>query len=1175
MGETAVAPPKPKAKGQIAKAAGSGSGTSASNCKNCHKTGLAILPVTGSPALRSVFDKYRADAAATAALKTLDGRLATADRAMSWDFMRVLPAGYLYVLKSNMVWEAYVVGIDGLLNKLPVEDLDETPDNTQLSVACKREGHSNIGPQFFCIDPAVHSQVWVAFSRHRWTKVVRERFKNDTDGCRTARMTRVDMQAAAKGEVGQGRAVPMAVEANEANLLGVADFMAQGVRDRFSRELNYPLRDRNGQAPALAKRMADASAKTPHKQGIVLFLPDPVGTAEELNCLRLNAVQAHQAWVAGGPCVDGTGANPERPWARQSAMHVAYIEAWAEHGIRKEQQGTTDGLRGVEQQIREQGGALGSMTKQQFDQNYGRLVNQPVQNPRGGLNPWSGAKWEPRIDPRTGKPVPSGMGYVRKSDAYWNALTDHHTGHRSKKRNDRYREHLRYEELKAFNTQYESQEQAWGKHIAALDKDYIAYVESRWLTELLTHDFESNKKFADARQDAKQVKEHLLDTLARLQATERALGGAAVSEHSLNYLQKVIEKKVDDKDNWIARALLEDFGFLKKLQEGTTDAGTAPDLYEIAIGAYGHTNKEGREEWLKLWESVKEQASASAQNLALPIQQAINHLRMKQLAGAAGNPGKALALMEEIAKKELVWVRAAALHEYLATTKKHYSIKVRWTLGEYLDAQVDAIEKMPGFEIESRPHGSRTTVRTEMRKARKQLEKLSKDPRFKGQVITVPLIVEVGVLEGRAARAGDVMLDVFSDDLLGARKPPVALPKSVVESLVQRRPAGRSSAFKAVVGREGLFTGFALFLSGREFMAALQGLSKSGFEQADAVASLASAISGLFGGAAEVGAMVTQGALQGGTQATGAVTAAAFSKALALRLGAGLLGAAGAWADGASSYIKYSRSGRAGDADATRNYFGSFTTLMISGGNSAAGAFVTWRAALAARAGQQAVQLIGRQAVAGVARGIALRTAAGALLGASLTGVGLVLFAAGILWALYAASLEDDDNEIFLDRTYWGKHERKEGRFGAARPNGGKEALQTWMAGGIDAEMMALGNLALGFKAEITDWNGEWFSNDIIEFKFMFGVWQPESHRFEYRLEAFADKERKGAPILIRSGPMPGEVPKKEDADSEVYELSMSHLIDDDRYQAVRLTFSMFKDGDLVGTDALWATVDD
>lgn len=1173
MVDTVVSPPQSKAKSQVAKAAGSGAGTANANCKNCQKTGLAILPVTGSPALRSVFEKFKADAAISAALKGLDGRLASADRSLSWDFMRVLPAGYLYVLKSNMVWDAYVVGIDGLLNKLPVQDLDESPNNTALSVACKREGHSNIGPQFFCVDPQAHPHVWIAFSRHRWTKVVRNRFRDDTDGCRTARMTRVDLTAAARGDVGQGRTVGAAMAANEATLLGVADFIAKPARERFSRELNYPLQDRSGQAPALAERMASASSKTPAKQGIVLFLPDPVGMAEELNCMRLNAVQAHQGWVAGGAGVDGRGANPERPWARQSATHVAYIEAWAEHGILAEQKTSIGNMRQMHQDLHDQRSMLGAMTRQQFDERYGTLVRQPVHNPKGGLNPWSGAKWEPMLDDQK-KPVPTGLGYARLSDEYWDALAKHHAGHRTKKRLDRYREHIRLEELQAFNRDYEQQEEAWSRHITALDKDYIAFVEGPWLTPLLTHDFESRKQLADARSNAEQVKEHLRDTLARLVATEKALGGAAVSEHSLAYFQKFVDKRVDDADNWIGRALLEDFGFLKQLQEGTTDPGTAPDLYEIAIGAYGHTSKEGREEWLKLWSSVREEASLSAQNLALPMQQAINHLRMRQLASAGGDSAKALTLLEEVAKKEVVWVRAAALHEYLATTKKHYAIKVRWQLGEYLDAQVDAIEKLPGFELEERPHASRAQVRSEMRRARNQLEKLSRDPRFAGQVITVPLIVEGGALNRRAASAGEPLLQVFSDDLLGGHRPPVSLPRSVVESLVQRRPAGNGAAFKAVATREGLFTAFALFLSGREFMAALSGLTKSGFEQADAVASLASAISGLFGGAAEVGAMVTQSALQSGTRATGAVTVGVFRKALSLRFGAGVLGAAGAWADGASSFIKSKRAGRQGDKDAQVHYAVSYRLLGLSGMSSVGGAFVTWRAALAARAGQQALQLVGRQVVVGVARGIAIRTAAGALLGASLTGVGLVLFAAGILWALYAASLEDDDNEVFLDRSYWGKHERKEGRFGGQKPGSGGAAAETWLAGGLDAEMMALGTLALGFKAEITDWNGEWFAEDIIEFRLSFGVWNPQSHRFEYVLEAFKDKNRTGTPVVVRRGPWKNEVPRKGD-DDEVHQLSLVQRVDDDLYQSVRLTISIYKDNELVGSDSVWATVDD
>jgi hypothetical protein len=384
--------------------------------------------------------------------------------------------------------------------------------------------------------------------------------------------------------------------------------------------------------------------------------------------------------------------------------------------------------------------------------------------------------------------------------------------------------------------------------------------------------------------------------------------------------------------------------------------------------------------------------------------------------------------------------------------------------------------------------------------------------------------------------------------------------------------AGRASAFKLVSSREGLFTAFALVLSGRELWVALQGLGKSGFEHADAVASLAAGVTGLFGGAAEVGAMVLHGSLSGGAATAGAVTATAFSRALAWRFGAGVLGAAGAGADAAAAFIKANRAKSAGDQDARAHYTASGWTLIGSVAASGGGAFVTWRAALAARAGQQAVLLIGRQVAVGAARGLILRTAAGALLGASLTGVGLVLFAAGILWALYAQSLEDDDNEVFLDRCYWGVNKRKEGSFGTTKPTNAK-LLNDWMAAGMEAEMLSLGNLALGFKAEITDWNGNWFANDVIEFRFKFGTWKPEEQHFAYSLKAFKDKARTGVGVEIRKGPLPGEQPLPSDEGG--FELALEQKVDDDIYQAVQLDFSFHRDGTLVGRDSLWATVND
>jgi hypothetical protein len=200
-----------------------------------------------------------------------------------------------------------------------------------------------------------------------------------------------------------------------------------------------------------------------------------------------------------------------------------------------------------------------------------------------------------------------------------------------------------------------------------------------------------------------------------------------------------------------------------------------------------------------------------------------------------------------------------------------------------------------------------------------------------------------------------------------------------------------------------------------------------------------------------------------------------------------------------------------------------------------------------------------------------MRSAAAAMLGASLTGVGLVLFAAGILWSLYAQSLEDDDNEAFLRRTYWGDREEGTKPFGGGKP-AGAVAIEKWAQEGLEAEMLALGNLALGFKGEITDWNGEWFADDIIEFRFTFGNWDPATHHFEYVLTGYTDKQRSAGPKELRRGSSHVELPQRDD---EVFVLAIEQKVDDSIYQAVQLEFAYYKDGQRVGSDKLWATIDD
>ncbi|MGY0650249.1 hypothetical protein ACW7GZ_00005, partial [Luteimonas sp. A537] len=95
--------------------------------------------------------------------------------------------------------------------------------------------------------------------------------------------------------------------------------------------------------------------------------------------------------------------------------------------------------------------------------------------------------------------------------------------------------------------------------------------------------------------------------------------------------------------------------------------------------------------------------------------------------------------------------------------------------------------------------------------------------------------------------------------------------------------------------------------------------------------------------------------------------------------------------------------------------------------------------------------------------GTLLRTSAAALIGASATGVGIVLFIVGVAWALYAASLEHDENEKFPDRSFFGRHKSTEGRFGGTQ----MDNPDAWGAHGLDDELLAMGVLAI--EREIND----------------------------------------------------------------------------------------------------------
>jgi len=109
--------------------------------------------------------------------------------------------------------------------------------------------------------------------------------------------------------------------------------------------------------------------------------------------------------------------------------------------------------------------------------------------------------------------------------------------------------------------------------------------------------------------------------------------------------------------------------------------------------------------------------------------------------------------------------------------------------------------------------------------------------------------------------------------------------------------------------------------------------------------------------------------------------------------------------------------------------------------------------------------------------------AAAELLGSSLTGIGIVAGVLGFAGMLYAESLEDDLNEIFLKRSYWGNGERSEAKFAATEEPTNKadaEAMIRWAQRGIRFEVDGFTALSVGFKASLV-WHANLTTSNLIQ----------------------------------------------------------------------------------------------
>lgn len=305
-------------------------------CPDCVKEGLAVLPTLVGVLPKAVksdpFPVLRTQAGTE--IDMLANAVSAGELAESWSYLRAVLAGYLYVLKPDKTWDAYLIDSSGLLRSMPATALPGNPREREpldAPTACKRDEHNPVALQVLVLNPQTTPKVWIAYSRYRWADDVLKSYAENKAGSRDRRMMEIDVVAMAAGNVGKGRAVPSALSMRPDVGNYVADYASPAAISKLNEALLEPLHSRSADAQhatttggtpwylpnakpispvltssansgnkgsELARQMAAMSQTTPGKTGVILALPDPVGVTSQLNWYR-NRLTAELAALSG------------------------------------------------------------------------------------------------------------------------------------------------------------------------------------------------------------------------------------------------------------------------------------------------------------------------------------------------------------------------------------------------------------------------------------------------------------------------------------------------------------------------------------------------------------------------------------------------------------------------------------------------------------------------------------------------------------------------------------------------------------------------------------------------------------------------------------------------------------------------------------------------------------
>ncbi|MEE9940921.1 hypothetical protein ACOTC8_03295 [Achromobacter xylosoxidans] len=550
------------------------------------------------------------------------------------------------------------------------------------------------------------------------------------------------------------------------------------------------------------------------------------------------------------------------------------------------------------------------------------------------------------------------------------------------------------------------------------------------------------------------------------------------------------------------------------------------------------------------WQSLRETGIVHLATLLLVSTQVTHQMRYLALAPQAA---KELGIASQLAlaqAKEGLWVRAGALLDFLDSGQRRYLVGIIADAGPAAATTPGKVPSAPAGigRIEPYPESSagrqadRAAQRTSRAKAALRTRGLTALENS-----TVYLVFDQAELQALQGKAGGVaMVPVTSHDLFG--KPALAqIPADLADDLLREPQVAFGKRLGAALGKPfeveyrlpSLAAVVVLALQGRALWKSIDDLeNQGGLQRMEAAASIASASTGIAGAAVELAAIGLARPLvtPAGTPAA-AMLAGKLPWSVRLRLAAGFLTGGGALFDGVAAVIKSSGLRRKGDNDASAWTAAQGLIQGVSGISILSGSAIAW--------------YVARRLAVDASLRIGLTLAGGTFVAAStiaawLSGVGLVLWIVGVGVSFWAMSLEDDAAEIWLDRSYFGRHERTEGRFED-----------------LEQELSAFGGLSLGMTVEIS-WDHNWLSDDEVRATITLATGEPGLGA-GYVVDGFTDRYSRNATGRLAEGQEPSPADRVQP-----WAVRVRVPIGDTQTRAARLTYALTRGAEVLAMDHLW-----